>query len=132
LEGFHRSLRSLSERMAEQKILAAGPDRGAAARAHRELRRLTRAAGETATRLARRLAGATAARAAGDDLREDLVRPFLPFVIFVAKNYQGCGLSLPDLIQEGNIGLLKAADLYDPRHKKNFMTYAAYSALSKN
>lgn len=57
--------------------------------------------------------------------QEALIYAHLPFVISLAKRYVGHGLSLLDLIQEGNIGLLRAATRYDPSEGK-FITYAAF------
>jgi RNA polymerase primary sigma factor len=50
----------------------------------------------------------------------------LPFVISVAKKYMGQGLPLLDLIQEGNIGMMKAAEKYDESLGVTFLTYAAH------
>ncbi len=48
------------------------------------------------------------------------------FVVKVAMRYQGCGLSLLDLINEGNLGLLEAARRYRPEHGVKFITYAVW------
>lgn len=53
-----------------------------------------------------------------------LVKHNLRIVIVLAKKFQGQGLSLDDLIQEGNIGLIEAAQKYDPESKNRFITYA--------
>ncbi len=50
----------------------------------------------------------------------------LRFVVKVAMRYQGCGLSLLDLINEGNLGLLEAARRYSPEHGVKFITYAVW------
>jgi RNA polymerase primary sigma factor len=55
-----------------------------------------------------------------------LVEANLRFVVKVALRYQGCGLSLLDLINEGNLGLLEAARRYRPKHNVRFITYAVW------
>ncbi len=55
-----------------------------------------------------------------------LVEANLRFVVKVAMRYQGCGLSLLDLINEGNLGLLEAARRYAPEHGVKFITYAVW------
>lgn len=56
----------------------------------------------------------------------ELVKANLKFVISVAKEYQGLGLSLNDLINDGNIGLIKAAERFDPTRGFKFISYAVY------
>jgi RNA polymerase primary sigma factor len=55
-----------------------------------------------------------------------LVEANLRFVVKVAMRYQGCGLSLLDLINEGNLGLVEAARRYIPAHGVKFITYAVW------
>ncbi len=58
--------------------------------------------------------------------REQLVRSNLRLVVNLAKKYRGRGLSLGDLIEEGNLGLIKAVDYFDPNRGTRFSTYAAW------
>ncbi|MDD5064702.1 MAG: sigma-70 family RNA polymerase sigma factor [Phycisphaerae bacterium] len=58
--------------------------------------------------------------------RELLVRSNLRLVVNIAKKYAGRGMSLGDLIEEGNLGLIKAVDYFDPDYGTRFSTYAAW------
>ena len=58
--------------------------------------------------------------------REQMVRSNLRLVVNIAKRYAGRGMSLGDLIEEGNLGLIKAVDYFDPDHGTRFSTYAAW------
>lgn len=64
---------------------------------------------------------------AGDRKAGDrLVAASLPFVIKIAKEYRRWGVPMEDLIQEGNVGLLRAAEKYDPDQGCRLITYAVY------
>ena len=66
---------------------------------------------------------------AGDEVAlEKLVKSNLRFVISVAKQYQNQGLSLPDLINEGNIGLIKAARRFDETRGFKFISFAVWKS----
>src|SRR5436190_2266337 len=60
------------------------------------------------------------------EAREIMVRSNLRLVVNLAKHYVNRGLSLPDLVEEGNIGLLKAVEGFDPENGSRFSTYASW------
>ena len=60
------------------------------------------------------------------EAKKELVEANLRLVISVAKRYIGCGIPFQDLVQEGNIGLMKAADKYDFKKGFHFSTYATW------
>jgi RNA polymerase primary sigma factor len=77
------------------------------------------------TRRARR-AQLQAAIAAGERARDEFTKSNLRLVVSVAKRYQHRGVDLADLIQEGNIGLIKAIERFDWRRGYKFSTYATW------
>lgn len=85
----------------------------------RDVAKITPPSDEEATAL-----GTRAAR--GDSAaRERLVKSHLRLVVRIAQQYAGFGLPVPDMISEGNIGLLRAAELYNPKFGTKFATYAS-------
>lgn len=62
----------------------------------------------------------------GEEARRELILANTRLVVSIAKAYQGRGLPLADLIQEGNLGLLKAVDRFDPTRKVRLSTYATW------
>lgn len=75
---------------------------------------------ETEVELARR------SRAGDQAARVRLVSANLRFVVSVARGYRGCGVPLADLVNEGNLGLVRAADRFDPERGVRFISYAHY------
>jgi len=72
------------------------------------------------TELARRI------RVGDGAARNTLVQANLRFVVRVASEFQGCGMDLEDLISAGNVGLIKAAERFDPERGVKFITYALW------
>ena len=60
------------------------------------------------------------------EARERMVRSNLRLVVAIAKRYSNRGLTLPDLIEEGNIGLIRAVEGYDPAQGARFSTYGSW------
>ena len=63
--------------------------------------------------------------------QKKLIMHNLRYVVYIAKSYSGYGLNLSDLIQEGNIGLMKAVKKYDPEKNLKLITFAMYSIKSE-
>src|SRR5919107_2810597 len=66
------------------------------------------------------------ARAGDQRARKELVERNLRLVVSVAKRYRGMGLPFEDLIQEGNLGLVRAVEKFDPERRHRFSTYVTW------
>lgn len=86
----------------------------------REIRKIPLLTADEERKLAYRV------RRGDEEARMKLIRSNLRLVIKIAKKYANLGLPFPDLIEEGNLGLMKAVNKYDPRMGYRFSTYAAW------
>ena len=92
----------------------------------REIRKRETAAGATLPELKHSLTVIRHGEAEAERAKKDLVEANLRLVVSVAKKYVNRGLHLLDLIQEGNIGLMRAADKFEYRRGYKFSTYATW------
>ncbi len=91
-----------------------------------QLAALMRRTEEDSLSLSRRLACIAGRRRVHAAARQDLSVPNLRLVVSIAKKYEGRGMSVLDRIQEGNMGLMRAVDKFDPARGCRFSTYATW------
>ena len=65
-------------------------------------------------------------KAGDEEAKDKIIKANLRFVVSIAKKYQTSGVSLLDLINEGNLGLIKATEKFDPDRGYNFISYAVW------
>jgi RNA polymerase primary sigma factor len=118
--------RQMDSLVQELRGLPNGGDSVRVVEARRELHRLMRITHDTPARLRRRLARIAEMRHAHDNARRDLSTANLRLVVAIAKRYRNRGLSFLDLIQDGNTGLMRAVDKFEPARGFKFSTYATW------
>lgn len=92
----------------------------------KDIRKLPIVSHERQTQIFERLTSKTLTEDEKNALNEELILGNLRFVISIAKQYQGQGMDIMDLISEGNIGLIKAAERFDPNSGWVFISYAVW------
>jgi len=110
----------MAERLAEQDEAVDGGESGDLQTYLRQISRMPLLTAADERRLAMRIEH-------GDEAaRRSMIEANLRLVVWVARRYQGRGMSFPDLIQEGNLGLMRAVEKFDHRQGYRFSTYATW------
>jgi RNA polymerase primary sigma factor len=124
LERAQLSLALLGE--LRQRSLALGAAMQKARVGSRKLRSLEGEAGISRGRMRQQIDRVEAAHARMTNVKNRFIEHNLKLVVAIAKDYRNLGLSFPDLIQEGNLGLIRAVEKFDHRRGFKFSTYAVW------
>lgn len=124
LESVHLSLAVLAE--LRQRALALEAQMRRARRGTKRLRELERLAGLTKEQVFEAVDRVEAAHERMSAVKNRFIEHNLKLVVAIAKDYRNLGLSFPDLIQEGNLGLIRAVEKFDHRRGFKFSTYAVW------
>lgn len=92
----------------------------------KEVRKLKVMTVERERELAKKMLSGQITKDEKEEIKKEILEGNLRFVITVSKQYQNQGLDLPDLIAEGNYGLMKAIENFDWSKKLRFISYAVW------
>ncbi|MDR2117256.1 MAG: RNA polymerase sigma factor RpoD/SigA [Planctomycetaceae bacterium] len=124
LENLSRQIDELKEKINEHRL--AGDPQSEYQSLINNLRTLLQSTQETPTSLRHRVAAVKSLLMRYNELKQRLAESNLRVVVPLAQKYRGRGISVMDLVQEGNAGLLRAADKFNTHYNVKFITYAAY------